>query len=176
MGPETLVMLVAFLWGGLVLYRIHKRRRTGGPPVRSTAVQKPDQKAREMPRLGKPGTITFNQMKSLNRNSFAPDKNWSREEAALILDAVKYLRAVCRDIAGNEDGPPPLQVQNHLLRFVLTEQDIRDYIRKWGENRRAAGLGDYADDEPVLSRNKQYLRVEAEAGRFLVMDEAAPSE
>lgn len=174
MGAETLVMLVAFLWGGLVLYRIHKRRQAGGS-ARTPAAPRAATTAPEMPRVGQPGTITYNQIKALSRNSFAPDKNWSREEAALILDAVKYLRAVCRDIAGNEDGPPPLEIQNHLLRFILTEQDIRDHVRKWGEHRRAAGLGDYADDEPVLSRNNQYLRVEAEAGRFLTVDEAAPS-
>jgi len=174
MGAESLVMLVAFLWGGLVLYRIHKRRQARGAS-RPAVVERAADQPREMPRVGAPGTITYNQIKALHRNNFVPDKSWSREEAAVILDAVKYLRAVCRDIAGNEDGPPPIEVQNHLLRFVLTEQDIRDHVRKWGAHRRAAGLGDYADDEPVLSRNNQYLRVEAEAARFLTVDEAAPS-
>ena len=54
----------------------------------------------------------------------------------------------------------------------VSEQDIRDYVRKWGEARRAAGLGDYADDEPILARNNQYARVEAEALKYLTPEEA----
>jgi hypothetical protein len=173
MNPETLVILVGFLWGGLVLLRIHKRRRANrGKPPTAPAVR-PETGRREMPRVGEPGTITFNQIQALRRNNFTPDRSWSREEAALILDAVKYLRAVCRDVSDADDGPPPLDIQNAVLRFILTEQDIRDYVRKWGEGRRHAGLGDYGEDEPILSRNNQYGRVEAEARKFLMPEEVA---
>ena len=104
----------------------------------------------------------------MQQNNFDPDKSWSREEANLILDGVKYLRAVCRDVGDRDDGPPPLEIQNDLLRFILTEQDIRDYVRKWGDDRRDEGFDEYSDDEPVLAQNNQYLRVEGEAKRFLV--------
>ena len=80
----------------------------------------------------------------------------------MIVDAVIYMRAVCRDIAGSDDGPPPLEVQNALLRFILTDQDLRDYVRKWGETRRDEGTED--DDDPALMRNNQYERI-AEAAR-----------
>jgi hypothetical protein len=134
-------------------------------------VGKPETAKKEMPRIGKPGTISFNQISALQRNNFEPDKNWSREEAYIILDAVKYLRAVCRDVGDQEDGPPPLEIQNALLRFVLTEQDIRDYVRKWGDGRREEGFDELSDDEPVLPRNNQYSRVEAEAKRYLIKDD-----
>ena len=141
--------------------------------AQTSTVARPPAARREMPRMGEPGTVTFNQIQALRRNNFSPEKSWSREEAALILDAVKYLRAVCRDVSDADDGPAPLEVQNALLRFILTEQDIRDYVRKWGEGRRRAGLGDYGEDEPILSRNNQYARVEAEARKYLVPEEVA---
>lgn len=167
MSAETLVLAFAFGWGAWILYRIHQRSRSRNDPTGAIVEPAPKQTAREMPRIGDPGTITFNQIQELRRNSFTPDRNWSREEAALILDAVTYVRAVCRDIAGNEDGPPPLEIQNDLLRFILTEQDIREHIRKWGEERREAGADDFDDDEePDLPQNRQYDRVRAHATKF----------
>ena len=50
-----------------------------------------------------------------------------------------------------------LVVQNALLLFILTDQDLRDYVRKWGETRRDEGAED--DDDPELMRNNQYDRV-----------------
>jgi len=181
MSPETLMLAFGFGWAIWVLMRMHRKRKAmqqaaredgaeggaaragGAPPAR--------REPGAMPRLGKPGTLTFNQIKTLQRNGFAPDRNWSREEAALILDSVAYLRSVCRTIADRADGPPPLEVQNELLRYILTQQDLRDYVRKWGEARREEG-GDplaEADDEtpPALPRNNQFDRVAAKAEEFL---------
>ncbi len=169
MDTTTLVIVFAFAWGILVLFRIHRRRtaaathkQASDPPPAPARV-----KDKSMPRAGESGSITYNQTRALQRNNFAPDRNWSREEAALILDALKYLQTVCRDIAGDEDGPPPLEIQNALLRLILTGQDTRDYVRKWGEDRRAAGGGDFDDDDPELARNDQYARIAAEAAKFL---------
>ena len=61
----------------------------------------------------------------------------------------------------------PLDVQNALLGYILTQQDIRDYVRKWGEDRRNLGFEDYADDEPNLEKNNQYERVVNEAKLYL---------
>ena len=166
MDPTTVMIAFGFVWGAWVLYRIHQRRSSNADPA-AAIVPKPKAEQAEMPRVGTPATLTFNQIKALQANSFPPDKNWSKEEAALILDAVKYLRAVCRDVSDDEDGEPPLEIQNALLRFILTEQDIRDFIRKWGEDRRAQGLEDYAEDEPELAQNGQYDRVKNEAQKYL---------
>jgi hypothetical protein len=169
MSAETLVLAFAFGWGAWMLYRIHQRRQSRRNPTGAIVETPSKAKPREMPRVGTPGSITFNQTLELKRNHFQPDKNWSEEEAALILDSVKYLRSVCRDIAGDEDGPPPIEIQNELLRFILTEQDIREYVRKWGIDRRAAGARDYDDeDEPELARNNQYQRVADRARPYLL--------
>ena len=166
MNPETLMIVFGLLWGGWIIFRIHKRRQSQNDPS-SSIVSKPKLKPSEMPRMGNPGSITFNQTRALQRNDFSPDKTWSLEEAALILDALKYLRSVCREIAEDKDGVAPLEVQNALLRYILTQQDIRDYVRKWGEDRRNLGFEDYADDEPNLEKNNQYERVVNEAKLYL---------
>jgi predicted nucleotidyltransferase len=72
-----------------------------------------------------------------------------------------------RDIAEDEDGVAPLEVQNGLLRYILTQQDIRDYVLKWGKDRRDVGFEDYADDEPELEKNNQFERVANEARSYL---------
>ena len=109
-----------------------------------------------MPRLGEPGTITREQIRELRANDFEPSRIWSREEAQLVLDAVAYLRAVVRETTGEAD--PPLEVQNHLLKLILTEEDLRDHVREWGLNRTR-------DDElaphPELDRDDAFARVEA---------------
>jgi hypothetical protein len=50
---------------------------------------------------------------------------------------------------------------------VLTTEDVRDYVRKWGEERRAAGLDEFAGDEPELVRNNQFERVAKAARQYL---------
>jgi hypothetical protein len=111
-----------------------------------------------MPRIGTPGTITDEQINDLKGNLFQPTKEWSFEEAALILDAVTYLRGVCKEALGNEE--PPLELQNELLAFILEDQDLRDYVRRWGEDRRKTGIN---GKTPKLKRNNQFRRVEKKA-------------
>jgi hypothetical protein len=122
----------------------------------------PQPEKREMPRIGVPGTITDEQFKALKRNLFEPSKDWSFEEAALILDAATYLRAVCAEVAGKRE--PPLQIQNELLAFILHDQDLRDYVLKWGKNRREAGIQNRA---PKLKRNDQFQRVARAATKLV---------
>ena len=167
MSTESLIIGFAIAWGLWILLRIHRSRGAR----RSLFADKPtttakDAATRAMPRLGKPGTMTPNQARMLRFNNFVPDRQWSFEEAALILDALTYLRAVCRDMAGEEDGPAPLKVQNELLRLILTDQDLRDYVRRWGERRREEGAGE--DEMPTLTPNRQFERIAAKAREYLV--------
>ena len=134
------------------------RQRTGGfrglpsSPVPSSS-QRPE-KRREIPRIGVPGTITQKQITALKRNLFQPSGDWSFEEAALILDTLSYLRAVCAEALGKRE--PPVEVQNELLASISEDQDLRDYVRKWGKDRREAGID---DKQPQLRHNDQYERV-----------------
>jgi len=161
MNLETSLVVVALIWGGWVLLKIHRRRQNMNNPIH-TIISSPKKAVKnEMPRLGKPGTLNYDQIKELQKNNFEPDKNWSKEEADLILDAVAYLRCVCRDISGEEteQNSPPIEIQNELLRFILTEQDIREYVRKWGETRRVTSKNKPTNDKPILEMNNQYVRV-----------------
>ena len=126
--------------------------------LRSRGQPKPTAKRREMPRIGTPGTITDDQINALKRNLFEPSKEWSFEEAALVLDTVTYLRRVCREVLGKEQ--PPVKLQNELFVFILANQDLRDYIRKWGEDRRKAGI---EGKTTRLKQNNQFKRVAKKA-------------
>ena len=130
------------------------------PPVRPSSQPPPEK--REIPRIGVPGTITDEQFKALKRNLFEPSKDWSFEEAALTLDAVTYVRAVCADVAGKRE--PPLEIQNELLAFILHDQDLRDYVLKWGKDRREAGIQNRA---PKLKHNDQFHRVARAASKLM---------
>ena len=166
MDAQTLMVVFGFAWGAWIIYRIHKRRSDRAEPT-APLVGKSKPKQAEMPRIGEPGTITFDQKTALLDNSFAPDNNWSQEEADLILDGVKYLRLVCSQISSQKDGEPPLEVQNALLKFILTEQDIRDHIRKWGKDSRNQETGDSSKRELQIIQNQQYDRVKTEAQKYL---------
>ncbi len=162
-------MILAAAIGGAI-YLMFRRRKGGGlfglfggrgqgPAKPSSQVARTQRPADgSMPRLGTPRTVTGEQLRRLERLNFPRDKNWSVEEADLILDSVAYLRAVCAEAIGRPE--PPLPVQNALLRTILTDQDLRDYVRAWGERRRAAGE---ADEELVLAHNNQFERVAAAA-------------
>lgn len=109
-----------------------------------------------MPRLGTPGTITREQIKLLKDNDFVPERQWSREEAQLILDTVTYLRAVIYEATGEANAP--IEVQNEILKFILTQADLREYVHEWGLNRTR---DEQAAPQPVLVRDNAYSRVEA---------------
>lgn len=120
---------------------------------RSQVHHKSPPKQREMPRIGTPGTITDEQINALKGKLFEPTKEWSFEEAALILDSVTYLRGVCKEVLKEQ---PPLELQNALLSFILEDQDLRDYVRRWGEDRRKAGINGKVTK---LKHNNQFKRV-----------------
>ena len=85
-----------------------------------------------MPRLGQPGTITRAQMRSLAANDFQPSRQWSREEAQLILDALAYLRAAIKTVTGETRAP--VEVQSKILGLILSDDDLRDYVLDWSRN------------------------------------------
>ena len=77
---------------------------------------------------------------------------WSKEEAQLILDTVTYLRAVIYMVT--DEASPPIEVQNEILKFILTDQELREYVYEWGLNR----TRDEHDPQPVLERNEAFSK------------------
>ena len=131
--------------------RIMKEQRRRRAEIPSDDAVQDD--AATMPRLGQPGTITREQIRFLKQNNFEPSRMWSREEAQLVLDALIYLRTIIHDVTGETDAP--IEIQNHLLRFILTEEELRDYVREWGLNRTRE-----EEENAVLERNEYYTQVE----------------
>lgn len=117
----------------------------------------PPEDPASMPRLGNPGTVTREQMAWMKDNDFEPSRLWSKEEAQLIIDTVTYLRAVI--YMATEETDPPIDVQNHLLKFILTDEELREYVYEWGLNRTR---DEDAAPQPVLERNEHFEKVEAE--------------
>ena len=108
--------------------RARRRGLIQSPAESDTGVQ-----PKSMPRIGVAGTITREQMALLKENDFEPHRQWSTEEAQLILDAVMYLRAAIRMVTG-ESGAP-IEVQNNILGFILVDEELRDNVLDWGLNR-----------------------------------------
>ena len=99
-----------------------------------------------MPRFGTPGTITREQMRALQQKDFQPLRQWSKEEAQLILDSVDYLRAAIKTVTGETDAPT--EVQNRILGFILSDDGLREHILDWGRNR-TREEEDEAEMEPL---------------------------
>lgn len=147
---ESLIMAVVVgvtVW--LFMRRIRLKRLQ---QAQAKAAPRPEPKT--MPRVGTPGTINKAQMAQLKKLHFMPDRGWSEEEAALIIDTVMYLRAAIEDTTGETDAP--LEIQNQVLGFILTDEALRDYLLSWGQNRARRGE---TDDKPVLRQNENYDRV-----------------
>jgi hypothetical protein len=146
---------------GLTIYLFMRRMRTLKAQKRRQAEDAerggPPEDPGSMPRLGTPGTVTREQIQWLKNNDFEPSKLWSKEEAQLILDTVTYLRAVI--YMTTEEADPPLDVQNHLLKFILLDDDLRDHVYQWGLNRTR---DEDSAPQPVLEQDEYFATVEAE--------------
>ena len=164
---DSLLIAVAV---GLVVWMLMRRAaykrarrqmaaRQGSPGAEGAAPAPDGQKT--MPRFGVPGTITRAQMAELRALDFEPMRQWSKEEAQLILDSVVYLRAVILGKTG--DSNPPLEVQNRLLGFILTDEELRDSIQEWSLNRTRE---EEEADRLVLPRDETYERVADEVAEL----------
>lgn len=138
----------------LKIMKAQKRRQA--EEAERAASGEPVEDPGSMPRLGTPGTITREQIKLLKDNDFEPSRLWSAEEAKLILDAVTYQRAVIYMTTGEAD--PPIDVQNQLIKIILGNDEIREYVYEWGLNRTRE---EDSAPQPVLERNEFFAQIEA---------------
>jgi hypothetical protein len=56
------------------------------------------------------------------------------------------------------EASPPIEVQNEILKFILTDDELREYVYEWGLNRTRE---EDAAPQPVLERDEAYEKVEA---------------
>jgi hypothetical protein len=150
-------IIIAIMVGLIVWLSIRGVRRM---KVKQTYLRSEAEK-KAIPRVGTPGTITKEQAERLRENLFEPMKDWSCEEAELFLDTTIYLRAVFSEAAGLND--PPVEIQNALFGFILRDENLRDYMLRWGEERRNRGVDDEAAELP---HDAEFERIAAEAMRL----------
>ncbi len=125
------VVIGVAVWLFMRNARTMRARRQGlnQPPPEADS----DPQPKSMPRFGVSGTITRQQIAWLKENDFEPHRQWSKDEAQLILDAVTYLRAAIRMVTG-ETGAP-IEIQNNVLGLILGDDELRDDVLDWGLNR-----------------------------------------
>ncbi len=138
--------LVLFL---LMPWRWFRRRTPAGaaaiveaPPA--TEAVEPEPSWPQMPRTGRPGTATDQQVESLMEARVVPAPpcrdlhDYSTEEAAAILDAVAFSRAAASQITGGEDEEAPPEVLtellNDLVATTLADDELRDFALRWARS------------------------------------------
>lgn len=149
------IMVFLAIW--FVMKRFRKKPRN---PAAAQRTETSQDSVRTMPRIGAPGTVTKAQKEKLQAEGFEPSSHWSTDEADLVLNTVAYLRGVWRKAVGRQEAP--IEIQNHLLAFILTDPEMREYVRRWGEENREKG----PEWKPVFPRTKIFDRVAAEAARI----------
>ena len=125
------VVIGVAVWLFMRNARTMRQRKQGLAQPPPDADSEPQPKS--MPRFGVAGTITREQMARLKEHDFEPHRQWSKDEAQLIIDSVTYLRAAIRMVT-LETGAP-IEVQNNVLGFILGDDELRDDVLDWGLNR-----------------------------------------
>lgn len=150
------IIVAVMVWAMMRHWRMVQARRAMRAHPRSNEPRP------TMPRFGTPGTVTPEQIKLLKRNHFEPDRGWSFEEAALILDATTYARALLVAETGRRNHD--IDVLNPVFTFIMSDPALRDYIIEWGRNRARRPI---SGQEPELRRNEHYARIAAHAHSIL---------
>lgn len=104
----------------------------------------------QMPRLGKPGTATDEQVEALMEARVVPAPpcrdlhDYSAEEAAAILDAIAFARAVAAQVTGGEDEEAPPEVltdlYNDLVATTLADEELREFALRWARSGRPSPI------------------------------------
>jgi hypothetical protein len=96
-----------------------------------------------MARIGRPGSLTEDQLELLEANRFLPPPplarlgDLSEDEAATILAALDYARAAIRQAVG-EDAPT--EVENELLGVILADDGFAGQALRWAQGGRSVPL------------------------------------
>lgn len=137
LGAATLLLLMPWRWF---------RRRPAAAP--STAAPEPEPEIEdtwpEMPRTGRPGTATDEQVEALIALRIVPAPpcrdlhDYSREEAAAILDAIEFARETAAQVTGGEDEEAPAEaltaLLNDLVATTLSDDELRVFALRWARS------------------------------------------
>jgi hypothetical protein len=159
---EVIRAIVAAIWGlirrlgGLTLFllmpwrRLRRRPAAAAPPPPAPAVPQAEPEVAqpwpEMPRTGRPGTATDEQVEALMALRVVPAPpcrdlhDYSREEAAAILDAIEFACEVAAQVTGGEDEEAPPEaltaLLNELVAETLSDEELRSFALRWARSGR----------------------------------------
>lgn len=114
------------------------------PEAPAEAPAAPSPSASQMPRNGRPGTATDDQVEAMMELRIMPAPpcrdlhDYSTEEAAAILDAVAFARAVASQVTGGEDQEAPpealTELLNDLVATTLADDGLREFALRWARS------------------------------------------
>ncbi|GIX11073.1 MAG: hypothetical protein KatS3mg116_2783 [Elioraea sp.] len=126
----------------LTPWRWFRRRQPAAAPA--SAVAQAEEDWPEMPRIGKPGSATDEQVEALMELRVVPAPpcrdlhDYSAEEAQAILDAIAFARAVTAQVTGGEDEDAPPEaltaLLNELLAETLADAELRAFALRWAKS------------------------------------------
>lgn len=148
--------ITVFLAAWFFVKRFKKKSSDAARP----SVETNRAQARSMPRIGTPGSVRKDQRERLKAEGFEPSTHWSMEEADLVLGTVVYLRGVWNKAVSKQTAP--VEIQNHLLAYILTDPEMREYIRRWSIETKDKG----SESKSAFPRTKIFERVASEALRI----------
>jgi hypothetical protein len=140
LGAATLFLLMPWRWF---------RRRPAIAPAPAAAPEAPAEPEiadawPEMPRTGRPGTATDEQVEALMAWRVVPAPpcrdlhDYSREEAAAILDAIEFAREAAAQVTGGEDEQAPPEaltaLLNELVAETLSDDELRAFALRWAKS------------------------------------------
>lgn len=110
-------------------------------PEPEPAAPEPADDLPAMPRIGRPGTATDEQVEALMEQRVVPAPpcrdlhDYSAEEAQAILDAIAFARAVTSQVTGGEDEDAPPEaltaLLNELVAETLADDELRNFALRW---------------------------------------------
>lgn len=134
----SLLLLLVMPW------RWFRRRPSAAPAETPETTPPPAASWPQMPRMGKPGTATDDQVEAMMEARLVPAPpcrdlhDYSAEEAAAILDAIAFARAVATQVTAGEDEDAPPEVltdlHNDLVATTLADDELRDFALRWARN------------------------------------------
>jgi len=138
LGAAMLSLLMPWRW-------FRRRSIAASAPAAVVPAPEPETEAwPEMPRIGRPGTATDEQVEALMALRVVPAPpcrdlhDYSREEAAAILDAIAFAREVAAQVTGGEDEEAPPEaltaLLNELVATTLSDDELRAFALRWARS------------------------------------------
>jgi hypothetical protein len=124
-----------------ILMALFRRRPPAPPPAPPVIAPGGDMPV--MPRQGRPGSITEDQVEALESERFLPPAPLARlaelsaEEAQAILDALAYVRAAVAQVTGET---APTAIENEGLALVLADEAFAAHAGGWSRSGRPVPL------------------------------------